>query len=320
MRGVVPHPAAVVAALHTASGGWLAVAALAEVLSMDMFARQQRRLLGAFGVAISLPRAEALTYARSALSVSMPAGAAVSGGFAYLQYRSRGASHRVAADVTVLSGVLSAVGLAALYAVWIAAATVVGPVLAHPGVAVAMVAAVGGGCLSLVHRRSNRRRHLGGTAGHANPPAVRRALIWLTARWPWARRVFTPVADALDAAAAVQRRDWVAALAFAAGNWLADLGCLIAVGYGFGLTLSVAQFAGVYLAVQIVRQVPITPGGIGVIEASLLVALVAGGAPHVTAAAVVLVYRVLSCWVIVPIGLVAWVGLRSTGLRGDRPR
>jgi hypothetical protein len=47
------------------------VAALAGALSMDMFARQQRRLLGAIGVAISIPRAEALTYARSALSVSI---------------------------------------------------------------------------------------------------------------------------------------------------------------------------------------------------------------------------------------------------------
>ncbi len=100
---------------------------------------------------------------------------------------------------------------------------------------------------------------------------------------------------------------------------MADLPCLIAVGYAFGLTVSVVQFAGAYLAVQIVRQIPITPGGIGVIEASLVVALVAAGAPYVTAAAVGIVYRVLSCWAIVPTGLLVRVALRSAGRRADPP-
>jgi uncharacterized membrane protein YbhN (UPF0104 family) len=319
LRGVVPHPAAVLAALHTATAGWVAVAAASEALSMDMFARQQRRLLGAFGVAISLPRAEALTYARSALSVSMPAGAVVSAGFAYRQYQSRGASHRVATDVTILSGVLSMAGLAALYAVWTGAVVVAGPVRAHPSVAIGVVAALGGGW-ALARHRSGRSRHLAATASHEQPSAVRRAQARVAARWPRAGRALAPVADALEAAAAARRRDLVVALGYAAANWVADLGCLIAVGHAFGLGLSVAQFAGAYLAVQIIRQLPLTPGGIGVIEASLLVALVAAGAPHVAAAAVVLVYRVLSCWVIVPTGLAAWAGLLSARPRTHRPR
>jgi uncharacterized membrane protein YbhN (UPF0104 family) len=128
------------------------------------------------------------------------------------------------------------------------------------------------------------------------------------------------MADAADVAGTVRRGDGAAALAFAVGNWVGDLACLIAVGYAFGLTLSVVQLAGAYLAVQIVRQIPITPGGIGLIEASLLVALVAAGAPHIAAAAVVLVYRVLSCWLIVPTGFLAWVVLQSTGRRADHDR
>jgi uncharacterized membrane protein YbhN (UPF0104 family) len=96
-------------------------------------------------------------------------------------------------------------------------------------------------------------------------------------------------------------------------RWRFSTSCLIAVGYAFGLTLSVVQFAGAYLAVQIVRQIPITPGGIGLIEASLLLALVTAGAPTAAAAAVVLVDRVLSCWLIVPAGLLAWAALQSTG-------
>jgi uncharacterized membrane protein YbhN (UPF0104 family) len=219
---------------------------------------------------MSEPRAEALAYTRSALSITMPAGAVVSAGFAYRQYQSRGASHRVAATVLALSGVLSAAGLAILYVVWIG-------------------------------------------AGRLNRAAWRRSLMWLTGRWPRAGRVGTSVADAVHVAGTLRRGDWAAALAFAVGNWLADLACLIAVGYAFGLTLSVVQFAGAYLAVQIVRQIPITPGGIGLIEASLLLALVTAGAPTAAAAAVVLVDRVLSCWLIVPAGLLAWAALQSTG-------
>jgi uncharacterized membrane protein YbhN (UPF0104 family) len=314
LRGVLPHPADVVSALSTASAGWLVPAAVAEALSMTMFAWQQRRLLGAFGVTMSLLRAEALTYAGSALSTSMPAGAVVSAGFTYRQYRFRGASHGIAAGVIVLSGVLSAAGLSILYAGWIGAVTVAGPALAHPGAAVAVIATVGGGTWAWVHHRSHRRPPRA-PADPANRPAYRRSLIRLAARWPWAGRIGRSVADAADLAGTVRRRDWAAALALAVANWVGDLACLVAVGHAFGLTQSIVQVAGAYLAVQIIRQIPITPGGIGLIEASLLVALVAAGAPQGAAAAVVLVYRVLSCWLIVPTGLVAWVVLRSTGPR-----
>jgi uncharacterized membrane protein YbhN (UPF0104 family) len=51
-----------------------------------------------------------------------------------------------------------------------------------------------------------------------------------------------------------------------------------------------------------------------------LVALVAAGAPHIAAAAVVLVYRVLSCWLIIPIGLLAWLAVQSTRRRADHER
>jgi hypothetical protein len=58
--------------------------------------------------------------------------------------------------------------------------------------------------------------------------------------------------------------------------------------------------------VQIVRQAPLTPGGMGLIEASLLAGLVAAGAGRSDAAAVVIIYRVLSCWLILPIGALSW--------------
>jgi hypothetical protein len=72
----------------------------------------------------------------------------------------------------------------------------------------------------------------------------------------------------------------------------------------------VVTLGAVYLTVQIVRQIPLTPGGIGVIELSLLAGLVSAGAGEAAAAATVLVYRLLSCWLIIPVGLLCWTLLR----------
>jgi hypothetical protein len=114
----------------------------------------------------------------------------------------------------------------------------------------------------------------------------------------------------VEAAHEIAPRHWVLVLVFAIVNWFADLVCLLAVIRAFDLTLPVTAVAGTYLAVQIVRQVPLTPGGIGVIETGLLTGLVGAGASSASAAAAVLGYRVLSCWLIIPVGLVAWSLLR----------
>jgi uncharacterized protein (TIRG00374 family) len=88
------------------------------------------------------------------------------------------------------------------------------------------------------------------------------------------------------------------------------------VAYAFHLPLTFIQLGTVYLAVQLIRQVPVTPGGMGVIEVSLLTALVTAGAGQAAAAATVLGYRLLSCWLIIPAGLLTWTLLRDR----TRPR
>jgi putative heme transporter len=59
--------------------------------------------------------------------------------------------------------------------------------------------------------------------------------------------------------------------------------------------------------------VPLTPGGVGVVEAALAAGLTAAGAPALGAAAAVLVYRLISCWLFIPVG-----GLAALALRRDR--
>jgi putative heme transporter len=102
----------------------------------------------------------------------------------------------------------------------------------------------------------------------------------------------------------------VVALAYAAVNWLTDLLCLAAATRALGLPVGVTTLAGIYLGVQIVRQVPLTPGGVGVVETAFIAGLTAAGATAISAAAAVLIHRLLSCWLLIPVGGIAALVLR----------
>jgi hypothetical protein len=305
LRGTLPSVATVGDAIADADTSWLAVAAVAEFVSMAMFARQQRRLLTAFGVRVPRHRALAIAYSRSATAISLPAGSAISAAYAFRQFRTGGASRRTAATVMVLSGLLSAAALVLLYATGALAAAAVHLGAAwheEPGTTrVAVVLATGliafAGACAWQSGRHVRPRH----------PRTRRPV---AVRWPRLAVLLAPVTDAVTSSREVGGRHWTLALAASVTNWLTDLLCLYAAARAFGLPVGLAQIGAVYLTVQVVRQVPLTPGGIGVIELSLLAGLVSAGAGEAGAAATVLVYRLLSCWLIIPVGLLCWLVLR----------
>ncbi|ASR37757.1 hypothetical protein BAY61_25230 [Prauserella marina] len=292
----IPAPADVVAALATAAPAWLLAAAGAEFVSMAMFARQQRRLLTAFGVTMPRRRLLALAYSRSAIAVSFPAGSLVSAAYAFRAFRRGGADRGTATTVMVLSGLLSVAGLAVLYgsgAFTTGMVRLADTVNTHPVLPAVGVVAIGWVAFSLVatyRKHTPRRRH--------------RSWAWLGA---------TPFGTALTGMRTVAPRHWLLALAAATANWLTDLLCLLAVVAAFGIELSVFDVAAVYLTGQLLRQIPLTPGGIGVIEVVLLTGLVSAGAAEPAAAAAVLAYRLLSCWLIIPIGMLTLLVSRLRG-------
>ena len=81
-RSAPERPRGVWTRSRHAEVGWIAAAAAMQALSMLMFAAQQRALLQAWGVRFPLGRAMSVTLARSAISISLPAGAAVSAAYA----------------------------------------------------------------------------------------------------------------------------------------------------------------------------------------------------------------------------------------------
>ncbi|MEV0977346.1 lysylphosphatidylglycerol synthase transmembrane domain-containing protein [Streptomyces sp. NPDC049915] len=71
---------------------------------------------------------------------------------------------------------------------------------------------------------------------------------------------------------------------------------LVLVGQALDLPVSPPHIAVAYLAATVAVALVPTPGGIGSVEAALVVALVAAGGPAAVATAVVLAYRILTVW------------------------
>jgi len=102
-------------------------------------------------------------------------------------------------------------------------------------------------------------------------------------------------------------RHWPAALAAAEGRWLLDfltlLAALEAVDARPRLTLALLA----YCAAQLLAQVPITPGGLGIVEAGMTGTLALAGVPAAAAAVATLAYRLASYWLPLPAGAIAWL-------------
>jgi uncharacterized protein (TIRG00374 family) len=295
--GNVPSPAEIWDAMLNANYWWLLLAAVLQFVSLGMFARQQRRLLKAFGVRMSLARAGAITYGSSAITNSLPAGGAVSAGWSFQQYRARGASSATAATVMVLSGVLSIGVLFLLYLIgWLAASwtQLMGLAEDHPVGALSIGLALLAVLVLVIRLVADRRNvDLNAPTPKLDAYEAKHAKIGAAAR---------QLVTTLRQARRVRFKDWNLASGATAGKWLLDAGCLWACCEAFDIDINVFKLSALYLGIQLVRQVPLTPGGIGVIEVALLAGLVSAGADQGAAGAAVVMYRLLSAWLIIPIG------------------
>jgi undecaprenyl-diphosphatase len=81
----------------------------------------------------------------------------------------------------------------------------------------------------------------------------------------------------------------------------------------FGADLPLARVAVAYLAGAAVASVSPTPGGLGALEAALVAGLTAAGAPTGPAVAGVLAFRLLTFWLPILPGWLAYRTLRANG-------
>jgi uncharacterized protein (TIRG00374 family) len=98
---------------------------------------------------------------------------------------------------------------------------------------------------------------------------------------------------------------WKTALAAAVGNWGLDYLALVAALYAVGAAPTLSLILLAYGAAAVLSMIPITPGGLGFVEAGLTATLVLAGVAPSDALLATLAYRIVSYWLPLPAGLVA---------------
>lgn len=98
---------------------------------------------------------------------------------------------------------------------------------------------------------------------------------------------------------------WKRALLFSVGRWMLDYGTLVTALAAVGATPRPSLVLLAYVAAQVLAQIPITPGGLGFVEAGLVGLLALAGVAAADAALATLAYRLVSYWLPLPAGAVA---------------
>jgi uncharacterized protein (TIRG00374 family) len=93
-----------------------------------------------------------------------------------------------------------------------------------------------------------------------------------------------------------------AAGVFALANWMLDVATLALALVAVGAPVPWQGLLLAWAAGALASSARLTPGGIGVVETALVAALVAAGLPASQAVPAVLVYRLVSLWLLVGIG------------------
>ncbi|GAA5185407.1 hypothetical protein GCM10023322_29350 [Rugosimonospora acidiphila] len=307
LHGRLPNPRDVSVALAGADWRWIVAAAGLQAVSLSLFAFQERVILAALGVRVHRWRMHAIAVARTAISITFPAGAAISAGYAVRQYRRAGAPAEAATATMVVAGLASIGGLVGLYLVGSAGLVARSPEMlwTWPLSGIFGLAVLGAAATVLIRRTRRFRAWSASTTRQSRPPRGR--LGQLVARGLAMAR------DAVYEGARLRSRAWLVATAYAALNRLTDLLCLFAATRAAGFPIGITTLAGIYLGVQIVRQIPLTPGGVGVIETVYIAGLVTAGDNSANAAAAVIIYRLFSCWLLIPTGGIAAHILRRSG-------
>lgn len=104
---------------------------------------------------------------------------------------------------------------------------------------------------------------------------------------------------------------------WAAANWLLDAGALWVFLLAFGYRAPLDGLIVSYGLAHVLAAIPITPGGLGVVEAVLSATLVGFGATRGVAVLGVIAYRLVNFWLPIPFGAAAYLSLR---LQPDVPR
>lgn len=109
------------------------------------------------------------------------------------------------------------------------------------------------------------------------------------------------------------RRLLFAAVGWAGANWLLDAAALWAFVAAFGYHVPLDGLFVSYGLANVLAAIPVTPGGLGVVEAVLTSTLVGFGTPRGIAILGVIGYRLVNFWLPIPAGALSYISIRARG-------
>jgi pimeloyl-ACP methyl ester carboxylesterase len=293
---------------------WIPAAVGLESVSMAAFAVMLRRLLAAGGASVGVRPMLATAYAANAVSVSVPlAGPALATAFTFRRFTRQGADAPLAGWSLLAGGMISSAA---------AALIVVGGGLASGNILVTAVA-VPGGVLALavlvVAGAAARRPRLRGALERPAAWTLQHGSRLLRRAADEPRQTIRAWAERLGSLQ-LSPAAWTTVTGLALANWLADAAVLAVSIRAAGATVPWHDLLLVYGVGIAAQSLNITPGGLGVTEGSLSLALVATGLGACQALAAVLLYRLASFWLVALAGwlVVFWLR-RPRARRGPGP-
>jgi putative heme transporter len=283
-----------VSSLRRVSWIWLGLAVVAEGCAFTALTFAQRRMLRAGGVSVGVGTLARLAVAGQAVGSVLPAGYLVSNVVVLRVLARRGVSQLLALWMLAIAGLLYIVTLLliGLVGAQLASASKHVPDL-RAGAAITLGVVIAVFVTGMTVARL--RKH---------PWTVHE----LAARMPGGPLKRLIGGDVL-ANVSLGRKGWGVALIWMRLFWISDLTCLAIAFLAVAAALPRHGLLIAYAAGQFAALLPITPGGLGVAEGSMAVALSAYGVTA-TAVAAVLLYRLVAYWAILPAGGICYLSLR----------
>jgi uncharacterized protein (TIRG00374 family) len=299
--GGLAHDAA---GLRHAHPAFVVAAVLAQAASLACYAQLYRRVLASLGAPVPFALTARVTLASFLVSHVTPFGSATGTVLNVSALEAEGVSAPTTSEGIGLTSLVSSAALVALFGAGFAATA--GRHLSRGYVTAAGAALVLVVCVAAIALL---------VGAH---PAIAERVVRRAARL--ARR-FRPSIDPEKAAqssgqlvararSALTGRAFLASFAFAMGDLLFDLLSLDLMFLAFGYQPGFGPVAVAYAAANIASAIPVTPGGLGVIEVTLVAVTVGFGAPRATAVLAVLGYRVVNYWLPLLPGALAYIQLR----------
>ncbi len=281
--------------------GWVVAGFLLEAASLVCYALLSRALLP--GGRPGLWKILRIDLSGLAVSHVLPGGSAPSAGLGYRLLTANGVPGADAGLAMATQGIGSAVVLNVM--LWCALVVSIPIAGFHPiYVVVALVGmlallAVAALAWSLTHGEAGAVRFVRGVAERIprlQPDRLERLV----------RQLGTSLRG-LAADRELVRR----AVGWAALNWLFDAASLWSMVAAFGTYVDPIELFAAYGIANVIGALPITPGGLGTIDAAAPALLVSFGVTRSPATLAVLAWRLFNFWLPIPIGAAAYVSLRA---------